>query len=183
MLTQHVFDRQLAGDAGVAEPNLELLAVEILRITEAGTGGEIEPDHAFDPEEVADFVTAELLGHCALTPEESIAALHGLGVAFANLNHEYLTHRLCQHLHRRIAISGDVLNAGAQSVGVPDPDHDAIIAHSQKDLPSNRVRQGHDFPRQRRRRTFLEFKGRSLTLLDEDCEVRRCDSSHVSQSD
>ena len=103
----------MADDAGVTEPGLELLAVEVLRVTETGARGEIEPDHAFDPEEVADFVTAELLGHCTLTPEKSIAALHGLGVAFANLNHEYLTHRLCQHLHRRIAISRDVLNASA----------------------------------------------------------------------
>ena len=124
-----------------------------------------------------DFVTAELLRHCALAPEESIAALH-FGVAFSNMDCEYLTHRLRQNLHRRITVSGDVLDAGAQSVGVLDPRHGAVIAHPQKDLPSNGVRHG-KFPRGRRREILLELKRGAFALLDKDFKVRRCDSKGI----
>ena len=79
---QHVFNRRLSTDAGQLEPSLVLLAVEVLRVVETGTGREIEPDHALTAEEIADFVAAELLGHCTLTPEEALTALHWLGVTF-----------------------------------------------------------------------------------------------------
>ena len=35
---QHVLDRRVASDPGVAEPSIEFLAVEVLRVPEAGAG-------------------------------------------------------------------------------------------------------------------------------------------------
>ena len=109
---QHVFHRMPRRDAGQPQPPIELIAVEVPGIVEARARREIEPDHALGAEEVAYLLPAHLLGHRALPPEEPVAALHGLGVALPHLHSEHVTHPLGQHLHRRIAVAGDVLNSG-----------------------------------------------------------------------
>lgn len=54
-----------------------------------GQGRQIEPDTALGPDKVVDLVTVHLVGHGVLPPEKVAAALHGLRVALANVNHEH----------------------------------------------------------------------------------------------
>ena len=170
---QDVLHRRTSGDARLAEPSIELLAVEVLGIFEARARRQIEPDHAFGPKEVADFVAAHLLRDGALPPEEAIAALHRLGVAFPHVDHEDPVHRLHQHLHRRIAVASDVLHSGTQRIGVLDADHAAVVAHAQEDLSADRVGHRNDPPRKRLRQSLLELQRGSLALLDEDIQIGR----------
>ena len=177
---QHVLHRQPGGDVRVPEPGVELPAVEVFRVPEAGAGRQVEPDRPLRAEEVADLVAAELLRHRALPPEEAVAALHRLGVALAHVDHEHSVHRLRQHLHRRVAVAGDVLHAGAQGVGVSDPLHGTVVAHAEENLAADGVRQRDDLAGERRRRQgFLELQRRAFALLDEDFEIRRCGFRHA----
>ena len=92
----------------------------------------------FGPEEVTDFVSAEFLRDRPLAPEETIPALDRLGVAFADVHGEDSSNGFYPDLHGRIAIPRDVLDAGAQPIGVLDPADGAVITHAQKNLPAER---------------------------------------------
>ena len=140
---------------------------------EAGTGRTIELNDPFGPEEVADFVSAEFLRDRTLAPEETIAALDRLGVAFTDVHGENSSNGFNPDLHGRIAIPRDVLDAGAQPIGVLDPADGAVITHAQKNLPADGVRQGDHLPGERRRKVLLELDRRAFALLKQDFKVPR----------
>ena len=75
------------------------------------------------------------------------------------------------HLNRRIAVAGDVLNASAQIVRIPNPRHGAIVAHSQQDPAAQSVRQRHHLAAERRRQTLLELQRRAFTFLEQDLKI------------
>ena len=180
---QHVFHRMpSSGDAGEPQPRIELIAVEILRVVEAWAGREVEADHSFGTEEISYLVAAELLRHRALPPKEPVAAMHGLGVALPHLHREHIAHAIRQHLHRWIAVAGNVLNPRPQRVGVLDALHYPIVSYAKQDLAARGVGQRHQLPCEGCRETLLELQRRALALLDEDFHVRcphRHDSIHL----
>ena len=149
-VNEHVLRRHPFRNAGKAEPSVELLAVEVLRVAEPRTGRQVEADHPLGAKEVADFATAELLGGRTLTPEETIAALHRLAVTLAHVDCEHTVHWLDQHVHGRVTVAGNVLDAGAKRIGILDADHGTVIAHAEKDPAPDGIGQGHEIPRERR---------------------------------
>lgn len=94
----------------------------------------IESNCSFFPEEITEFVAIQFLSYSTLSPEKSIAALHRLGIALAHVNDEYPGDRLHKDTHRRVAVTGNILNASPQGVGIPRPDHLAAIVHANKYL-------------------------------------------------
>ena len=174
---QHVFHRMPTRYAGQPQPRIEFRPVEVLRVAETRARHEVEPDHAFGAEEVAYLVAAHLLRHRALPPEEPVAALHGLCVALPHLHREHVADPSGQHLHRRVAVAGDVLNSRPQRVGVLDALHHAIVAHAKQNPAAGRVGQGDQLPRKGRREALLELQRRALALLNEDVDVR-CSKRH-----
>ena len=76
------------------EPNVEFLAIKVLRVAEPNTGRQIKSDNPFDPEQIADFVATQFLGHRALTPEETLATLHRFGTAFSYVDRKHSANRL-----------------------------------------------------------------------------------------
>ena len=174
---EHVFHRMPTRYAGQPQPRIELRPVEVFRVVEARAGREVEPDHAFGAEEVAYLVAAHLLRHRALPPEEPVAALDGLGVALPNLHREHVAHPFGQHLHRRIAVAGDVLDSRPQRVGVLDALHHAFVVHAEQNPAAGRVGQRNQLPCEGGREALLELQRRALALLNEDVDVR-CGKGH-----
>ena len=168
---EHVLDVRSAGDAGTAQPSVEFLGVEVVRIPETGAGREIEPDRAFVPEEIAKFNAAEFLGHRALAPEEPVAALHWFRFALADMHDGHAGELFDPDPDGRVAVASDVLDAGAESVRVLDAGDRAVIAHAEQDLAAESVGQGHHLAGERGRKGFLEFEGRALAFLDEPLEI------------
>ena len=76
-------------------------------------------------------------------------------------------------MHRRVAVAGDVLNAGPQLVRVPDTRHCAVVADPEQDLAAEGIRQGHQLAGEGRRQPFLELERRAFAFLDQDIEVGR----------
>ena len=125
----------------------------------------------FGLEEIADFVSVEFLRDRALAPEEAIAALDRLGVAFADVHGENSPNGFHPHLHERVAISRDVLDAGTEPIGVLDPADGAVITHAQKNLSANGVGQSDHLPGERRRKVLFELDRRAFALLKQDVKV------------
>ena len=121
----------MAGNPGKPEPPVEFAAVEGVRILERRARRQIESDHTLQSEEVADFIAGQYLGHRTLTPEEALAALHRFGIAFLHVDGKHVTHRLRSDSYRRVAVAGDVLDPGAQGVGVLHADNGAVVTHPQ----------------------------------------------------
>ena len=171
---QNILHTRPAGDARNTDPSVELLAVEVVRVDEPRTRCEIEADGTFGAEKIADFIAAQFLRHRTLSPEKAIAALHWFGIALPDVDREHVADRLDLHRDRRIAIAGDILDPGAQCVGVPDSGYDAVIPHAEKDLPSDGVGQRDHFACERRREAFLVLQSCAFTLFEEDIEVSLC---------
>lgn len=106
-----------------------------------------------------------------LTPEESVAALHRLGAALAHSHDHHGTDRLHDQLNRRIAVAGEVLDAGSELVRVSDPRHGAVVADSQQDFASQRIGQRHNLAGERGRQTLFKLQSRAFTLLEQDLEI------------
>ncbi|MDE0670808.1 MAG: hypothetical protein OXH72_03600 [Caldilineaceae bacterium] len=70
---------------------------------------------------------------------------------------DHWTDRFCMYLNRRIAIAGDVLDTGTQTVGVLYADHGSVIAYAQENSAADGIGKGHKFPRERRRESLLEL--------------------------
>ena len=174
---QHVFDRMPRRNVGEPQPRVELVSIEVLRVVEARTGREVEPDHALGAEEVAYLAPAELLRLRPLPPEEAFAALHRLLIALPHLHGEHLAHPIGEHLHWRVAVAGDVLNPRPQRIGVLDALHNPVVAHAEQNPAARRIRQGDQRSGERRRQALLELQRGALALLDKDFEIscrRRC---------
>ena len=159
---------------------LELPAIKVIWINEPWTGSEIESDSSFKTKHVSDFVSVQFLGYRTLTQKEAIATLHRFGNTFPYVDRDHGADRFRMHLHRWITIAGDVLDAGAQTVGVLCADHGSVIAYAQKNPAADGVGKGHKFPRERRQESLLEFKGRPFSLLNEDFKVVK---GHVGTTD
>src|SRR5439155_21563580 len=67
--------------------------------------GEERPFRALLPKELAQLVARELLSRRALTPEEAVAALDRLVLAFQHVDHDDAAHGLQPDLHRRVAVT------------------------------------------------------------------------------
>ena len=66
---EHVLDPGLTGDARTAEPRMELVQVEIIRVNEPRAGCQIESDGTLTSEAVADLGASQLLSDGSLTRE------------------------------------------------------------------------------------------------------------------
>ena len=168
---QHLFDDRFAGEVGQLEPGVESFAVEVVRVPEARARGEVEPDRALRAEEVADFPLGEFLGDRALPREEPVGALDRLVLALPDMDHDDAIDRLHDDLHRRIAVAGEVLDAGAKGVRVLDADDGPGVVHSHEDLPPGRVREARELARQGLGDALLEFDRRALPLTDQEVDI------------
>jgi len=119
----------LSGNAAQPEPGVIFPPVEILGIAELRTEGKIEADTSFAAEEIPDLIAAKLLGNGTLPPEEAVAALHGLGVAFPDRDDRHFSYSLHQHLHGRVTVAGDILDTRPQFIGIGDAFYGSAVPH------------------------------------------------------
>lgn len=91
------------------------------------------------------LVAAELLGDGALPPEETVAALYRLGITFPDRDDHHFAYPLHQHLHGRVAVAADVLNACPLLIGVREAFYRAVVPHPEENLSACGVRHDHQF--------------------------------------
>lgn len=162
------------------KPCVELVSVEIIGVLELGAEGCIETDPSFALEELPDFVSSQLLGGCSLTQEEPLSALDRFVLALPNGDHEDAIDGLHQHLHRRVAVAGDVLYLGPQVVRVVDAHHAAVVPNAQQNPASSAIGHGDHFPGKPSRQPLLELQHGAFALLEEDIDVGSFDRHHIS---
>ena len=94
-------------------------------------------------EYVAYLVALEFLRGRSLATEKALAALDWLAVALANVNNDHLADRFNHDVNRRIAVTGNVLYAGAEDVRIRDAHNRAVVTHPEQDPAAECIGEGH----------------------------------------
>jgi hypothetical protein len=169
---QDVLDRLAYGDTAQIEPGFEPRRIEVPRVAKRWAEGQVEADASLAAEEVTDLGPGEFLGDGALPPEEAVAALDRLGVALADRHHRDFSDTLQENLDRRVAVAGDVLDAGPQLVRVADPCDRAVVADAEQNLSAQGVGQGHELAGKGGGKALLVFEQSPFAFLEQDLECR-----------
>ena len=94
-----------------------------------------------------------------------------MAFALADRHHDHLADPLQQDLDRRIAVAGDVLDTGAQLIGIGNPLDGAVVAHPQQNPAPCGVGKGHQFAGEGRGKALLVLQHDAFALLEQDVEI------------